>query len=355
MPTFLPSRVTSRLDASSRHQPHLGISELLAAALTRRRSLIDRQVTQAFRVFSADADGLPGVFIDVYASAAVLIIYEGATPAGFDAVAEAPAILDALRPLGVRAIYLKPFAKDRSKLGGSLPACVTDPTPAAGECLAETLLIREHDCTLEIRPYDGLSTGLFLDQRENRRHLASLVAARIKKLGTPPSVLNTFAYTCAFSAAAAKAGAITTSVDISGRYIDWGKRNFEHNGLDVAQHRFAKMDTFEFFDYAGRKGLTYDLIILDPPSFGSANKKRGTRAWSSLTDYARLVRAAASLLSRGGLIFASTNTTELCRPGRLDHEITKGLGHQPRWLPLPDAPIDFARERDRFAARLFLP
>ena len=84
----------------------------------------------------------------------------------------------------------------------------TDPTPAAGESLPEAILIREHGWNLEIRLYDGLSTGLFLDQRENRRFVADWVKDRARGAGKPPTVLNTFAYTCAFSVAAATAGAL---------------------------------------------------------------------------------------------------------------------------------------------------
>jgi len=122
----------------------------------------------------------------------------------------------------------------------------------------------------------------------------------------------------------------------------------------VPTHRFAKMDTFEFFGYAMRKNLRYDAIILDPPSFASGSKKKGIRPWSSVDDYARLVREAAKLLNRGGMILASTNTAALCRGGQLDREIAKGLGRSPRWISLPDSPVDFARDQDRFAARAWV-
>jgi len=324
---------------------------LVSQALARRKPLAQR--SQAFRVFSGEADGMDGVFVDIYAEGPALIVYEGRAPRGFDERAASATLLSQLAPLGVRAVYLKPFAKDRSKMGGELPPVVTDPTPAAGETLPESILIREHNWKLEIRLYDGLSTGLFLDQRENRRFIADWVNDRARTSGKSPAVLNTFAYTCAFSVAAAIAGAITASVDVSGRYLDWGKRNFEHNKLDPALHRFAKMDTFEFFGYAKRKGLKFDLIILDPPSFASGNKKKGIRPWSSVADFARLVGEASTLLNTKGVIFASTNTQELCRPGRLEREIVKGLGKAPRWLRLPNMPLDFARESERFDARAF--
>jgi 23S rRNA (cytosine1962-C5)-methyltransferase len=331
--------------------------DLLALALKRREGLIVQAHTQAFRAFSGAADGLDGVFVDVYGEGATLIVYEGRPPARFMPEQEAQAVLRTLAPLGVKAVYLKPFARDRSRMGGVLPEVVTSPTPAAGEALAESFAVREHGWSLEVRMYDGLSTGLFLDQRDNRAWAHHFAKERISKAGaaTPPSVLNTFAYTCAFSVAAAMGGAVTTSVDVSARYLDWGKRNFTLNGLDPAQHRFAKMDTFEFFAYARRKQLTYDLIILDPPSFATGNKKKGIRAWSAVADYSTLVHEAAGLLRPGGTIFASTNTQELCRPGKLEREIEKGLGDEPRWVRLPPVPADFARDRERFVARAFVP
>lgn len=324
----------------------------------RRAGLAAGAAGRAYRAFSGAADGVEGVFLDVYGEGAVLMVYEGAAPAGFAASpAEAAVALEVLRPAGVRAVYVKPFARDRSRLGGALPPVVTDSKPAAGESLPEALLVREDRWSLEVRLYDGLSTGLFLDQRANRRWAAEWVArrARANAAGRTPAVLNTFAYTCAFSVAAATGGAATTSVDVSARYLEWGKRNFAHNGLEPAGHRWARMDTFEFFQYARRKQLRYDLVILDPPSFGSGNKRRGIRPWSAVEGYGRLVHEAATLLVPGGAILASTNTAELCRPGRLRGEIVRALGGEPTWLALPPPPPDFAGESGRFAALAFTP
>ncbi len=346
------------------------LAPLLQKSLAKRKSLITPDA--AFRAFSGPTEGLSGggVFLDIYAHGATLITYEGTTPKNFNPQHEAQAALEVLAhsPLRTRAIYHKPFARDRSKLGGHLPDIVTSPSPIAGEELPESLTIREHHWNLEVRLFDGLSTGLFLDQRSNRKFLHDWITKRKSQTratdsaltveGETPqlTVLNTFAYTCAFSVAAAAAGALTTSVDVSARYLDWGKRNFLLNNLDPANHRFARMDTFEFFDYAQRKNLTYDFIVLDPPSFAAANKKRGTKAWSSLAHYATLVAKASQLLRPRGVIFASTNTQELCRPGRLEREIEKGLStfrRRPKYLTLPATPIDFTMEKDRFAALAF--
>lgn len=363
---------------------------LFAAALGRRAGLISSGVTDAMRLFGGAADGMDGVYVDRYGPGCVLILYEGRVPSEFDAAGAAGAILTATRAAGVRAVYLKPFARDRSRLGGEGPEELTDPQPLAGDALDESVVVTEHGLKFEARLYDGFSAGLFADQRENRRFLASWVrsrgASKISHAPRPPArprigvhwsvddpkeppraatapppkelrgakVLNTFAYTCGFSVACAVAGAATTSVDVSGKYLDWGKRNFTLNGLDAQSHRFARMDTFEFIQYAQRKGLSYDLIILDPPSFATANKKKKIPAWSSTQHFPKLIREAAEILTPGGAIFASTNTRELCLPGRFDREIEKGLEKRPEFIKLPAYPPDFAMESDRFTARMFV-
>jgi 23S rRNA (cytosine1962-C5)-methyltransferase len=346
----------------------LQFASLLGASIAKRRGLIVGGKTDAFRLFGGEADGFDGIYVDRYGPACTLITYEGRVPESLDVQAACNAVLEATRELGVRAVYHKPFAKDRSRLGGMGPDVLTNPTPGAGEALDEFILVREHQMTLEVRLYDGFSTGLFLDQRENRRFLADWISTKkaVKKPGwategdgaaglntDAPRVLNMFAYTCAFSVACAMAGAATTSVDVSGKYLDWGKRNFVHSGQNPDLHRFARMDSFEFLRYAKRKELAFELIILDPPSFSTANKRKKIPAWSSTDHYGPLIREAMDVLAPGGAIFASTNTRELCMPGRFDRMIEQATGYRATQLELPGPPQDFARERERFAARMF--
>jgi 23S rRNA (cytosine1962-C5)-methyltransferase len=117
-------------------------------------------------------------------------------------------------------------------------------------------------------------------------------------------VLNTFAYTCAFSVAAAMAGAHTTSLDLSKKYLTWGRRNFELNGLDPAAHDFIFGDVFDWVRRLGKRQERYDLILLDPPTF-SQSKAGGVFRVDK--DYGKLVTATLPLLRPGGLLFASTN------------------------------------------------
>ena len=113
-----------------------------------------------------------------------------------------------------------------------------------GDTATERFTVRENGLQFELSFREGYSVGLFLDQRDNRRRLLTQhVAADFPLLpaasgNEPWEMLNTFAYTCGFSVCAAKAGAHTTSLDLSKRWLDWGKRNFQLNQVDPTGHDF---------------------------------------------------------------------------------------------------------------------
>jgi 23S rRNA (cytosine1962-C5)-methyltransferase len=169
---------------------------------------------------------------------------------------------------------------------------------------------------------EGYSVGLFLDQRENRRRLltnhiaANFDLASIAQSTKPRAeILNTFAYTCGFSVCASLAGARTTSLDLSKKYLEWGKRNFALNGLDPAQHDFIYGDTFDWMRRLSKKGRAFDAIILDPPTFSQSKESGIFRAEK---DYGKLVTAALPLLKPNGVLFASTNAAYLLPEKFLD-------------------------------------
>lgn len=124
--------------------------------------------------------------------------------------------------------------------------------------------------------------------------------------GEKPEVLNTFAYTCGFSVCAALAGARTTSLDLSKKYLEWGKRNLVLNGIDPAGHDFIFGDTFTWLKRLAKKGRAFDVVVLDPPTF-SQSKEHGV--FRAEKDYGRLVAAALPVLKPGGILFASCNAT----------------------------------------------
>ena len=147
----------------------------------------------------------------------------------------------------------------------------------------------------------GYSAGLFIDQRANR--------AFVRRSGVR-RLLNTFAYTCSFSVAAALAGAETTSIDLSKKSLDRGRENFALNDLAAAAHRFYADDVLDVLPQLARKGERFDTIILDPPTFSRGNKGR---RFQVERDLEALLLAVLELAEPRTKILLSTNCTRLNR------------------------------------------
>lgn len=325
----MPVAFAAAFDASSRH----------------RHTLVGTRGLSVYRLFDGAGDGIAGVYIDRYGPAAILNVYDDAGWAERDISSAADTILERLRSDGVASVYVKRFTKDRSRLGGKAPAESTSPMPRAGVEQPETLTVEEYGTQFEVRPYDGFSTGLFLEHRDHRRALAGLGVKR---------ALNLFAYTCAFSVPLAAGGAHVTNVDVSARYLDWGRRNHSLNGLDGADLKFVRMDAMAYLQYAARHaGQRFDLVILDPPTFGAGNSRRKIKTWKAEDDYPKLLTAAAKVLTADGLIFAATNTRGLADGTTFRNMIARAIG-KVEWEALPPWPVD-VRERGRVAAVLFRP
>ena len=177
----------------------------------------------------------------------------------------------------------------------------------------------------------GYSAGLFIDQRANRAFLRRAAARR---------VLNTFAYTCSFSVAAAMAGAETVSVELSKKSIDRGRANFRLNELDTAAHRFIADDVLDVLPQLARRGEIFDAIILDPPTFSRGNKGR---KWQVEDDLEGLLIAALELAAPKAIILLSTNCTRLDRRAlesiaRFSLKTARRAAAFHQESPLPDVP-----------------
>lgn len=192
----------------------------------------------------------------------------------------------ALSRLYLRLLVRQPREKDQ-------------PALLRGEEGGSQEVVQESGLAYEVDFATGYSTGLFCDQRENRLHLRSLA---------PRRVLNTFAYTCAFSVAAAREGAETLSVDLSKSSLNRGRRNFELNGLALEGHRFIGDDVLGVLPRLAQRGEKYDAIILDPPTFGRSSPKRAFRAER---DYEELIEMALACAEPRAAILLSTNCSSL--------------------------------------------
>jgi len=188
----------------------------------------------------------------------------------------------------------------RGYLARELVRKVSDQKPAAlvaGEEPGE-ITVQENGLSYWVEPAGGYSTGLFLDQRLNRQWVGGL--------GTK-CMLNLFAYTCSFTLCAASAGAETCSVDAAKRVLGMGRRNLEINGINPAEgHRFLGDDAMKVVPRLLKRGETFDLIVLDPPTFGRADG----RVFRIEKDLPVLVRDCFDLLEPGGWLLVSCNYAE---------------------------------------------
>jgi 23S rRNA (cytosine1962-C5)-methyltransferase len=156
--------------------------------------------------------------------------------------------------------------------------------------------IKENKINFDMRHHHGLSSGLFLDQRENRK--------RIMKEAQGKRVANFFSYTCGFSVAAALGGAHeVVSVDTSSVSLEWGKHNFLINKLDPDAFEFFVADALFFLKSCQKRQRQFDIIILDPPTF--SRNKRGTFKISE--NLPELLDLAFGVLSSSGVILITVN------------------------------------------------
>jgi 23S rRNA (cytosine1962-C5)-methyltransferase len=251
----------------------------LASALSRRRESIDLEQTNAFRWVHGEADGLPGVHVDLYAALAAVRFDGQGARAFYRHLSDR--LIAVGRPLPVREVV------DRAE---------RDPGPP------REIEVRENGLRFGVDPGRGQKGGLFLDQRDNR--------AAVGRRARGKRVLNLFGYTGGFSLYAAAGGALSTdTVDQARPAIDAARRNFERNQLGEADNRLHAEDAFVFLERAAAAGQRWDIVISDPPSF--APRKSAVAA--ACGAYRRLHTLAAAVVARGGLFCPASCSSHVSR------------------------------------------
>ncbi len=310
-------------------------AQRLDDAIARRAALAASGDSDAIRLVHGRADGLDGIVMERFADTLIVQHHEGRARVP---LAELKTLVsERMPPLGAARVYLKLFVRDRAGADARVDAMHHDPTPWLGSPGPAEIAIHEGGIALAIRPHDGFSTGLFLEHRDNRRAVRESAAGM--------AVLNLFAYTCGFSVAAAVGGATeVTSVDVSPRYLDWGRRNFELNGLRPDAHRFIRDDALNYLGRARRQNRRYDLIVIDPPTF--ARLRRPKRAFVLREQLDALTRGALGLLAPGGTLRLSTNDRSLSIQA-LQRAVQAAAGARKiASLRTPALPADFAGDPD---------
>ena len=162
----------------------------------------------------------------------------------------------------------------------------------------EDFVIEENGRKFWVNLDKYLDTGLFLDHRNTRKKVGDTAAGK--------RFLNLFSYTGSFTVYAATGGAVSSeTVDLSNTYLDWARRNFELNGIDLAKHQIIRADVFQYLQTAFEAGKQFDLIVMDPPSF--SNSKKMSDTLDIQRDHARLIQGAMKLLAPNGLMYFSNN------------------------------------------------
>jgi 23S rRNA (cytosine1962-C5)-methyltransferase len=284
-------RVVARVLSRQRMRLDGGwLRKRLEQAIALRRDHADLGNTNAYRLVNGEGDRLPGLTVDCYGDYLMVQIYCAGWKRYLKLVTQAleelrsPAgIYEKARPQKTRELESEGDAKKYGRL-------------LAGTAAPEPLLVLENGLSFQVSLERGLNTGLFLDQRRNRRDLSGRIKGK--------RLLNLFSYTGAFSVAAAAAGAsLVTSVDASPSYMEIARANFSANRLDPKRHEFVVGDCLAVLDEMSRKGNLFDVVVMDPPSFSTTSKSRFTTRGGT----SDLVAAALKLLHDGGLLIASSN------------------------------------------------
>jgi 23S rRNA (cytosine1962-C5)-methyltransferase len=266
---------------------HRFFEKTLKAAFDRREHFFQSSETTAFRVFNGEGDGIGGLTIDYFDGYYVITWYS----IGIYHFREL--IIDSLKNLvEYKAIY----QKKRFDVSGKY---IEEDDFVAGERGVFPIVVKENGVNIAIYLNDSAMVGVFLDQKDVRQKLRD-VYSKGKR------VLNTFSYTGVFSVFAALGGATrTTSVDLANRSKSKTIEQFNVNGIAENTQDIIVEDVFKYFKYAVKKGLLFDVVILDPPSFARSKKF----VFSAEKDYKNLLKEAISITEDNGIIIASTNSS----------------------------------------------
>lgn len=260
---------------------------LLQIANEKRSALFN--VTDAYRVVNGAADGFPGMTLDRFGERYQIQFF------GPEMLSQKAAIAGAV---GEAFAPVCLVAKERlSRSGKSLE---NPPMEVLIGTAADSLgTVREGKATLNVDLLDTVNPGLFLDMRHVRLDVGNMCEGH--------RFLNLFSYTCTFSVHARLGGAtIATNADISGKILDKGRENYALNGLDLRPGEFFRGNAVEYVHWAQKKGLKFDGIVLDPPSFA---RFKGAN-FNVREHLMPLVADCATLLNPRGFFMVSSNYSE---------------------------------------------
>lgn len=270
----------------------------VTAALDRRATLSEDADTDAYRLIHGENDGFPGLVVDRYATTLVVKIYSPIWWPHLKAVLTP--LLAAELPTRVVLRLARSVAAPSEHLA--------EGSTLVGEPSQTPVVIRERGLQLEADVVTGNKTGHFLDQRDNR----SLVRASVGAYPKGAEVLDVFSHTGGFALSAAAGGARKVHmVDVSAAALEAATRNFTLNrhihAVRDCQVRTTVGDAFEVLAQLRADDYSFDVVILDPPSFAHAERNVAKAEQA----YFRLTQAGLRLLRPGGLLVQASCSSRI--------------------------------------------
>ena len=288
-------------------------------ALKLREIIYRNEETNAYRLVHGESDGLPGLIVDRFNQGIVLQAFS----VGMDI--HLPVICEVLQELLNPSIIIVRNESPLRELEG-LPLYKD---VIWGECAEAVQVIHDAGITFEVNLFEGQKTGFFLDQRENRRI--------VRKFSENAEVLDVFTNDGGFALNALYGGAHSAIlVDASKEALQRADRNAQLNKF--TEYSLVTADAFDTLDQMVESKESFNLVILDPPSFTKSRKNLP----GALKAYKRLNKLGLQLLKNGGFLATASCSHHVSEEDFLQcvHQAALSAGCQLRLIHKNSQPYD---------------
>jgi len=293
------------------------------------REPLHRQKTDGYRLIYGESDGLPGLVVDRYAKTLVIKLYSAIWWSRLAQVV--PSLMRLTKAHHVVLRLSRALKAQAAQFG------LSDGQVLSAKPLPDHMTFQENGLSFEVDVLRGQKTGFFLDQRDNRK--------RVEALSQGKSVLNVFSYTGGFSLYAARGGATeVTSLDSSRPALEAAERNFKLNPELNCAHEIICGDAFAEMNALIDAKKTYDVIVIDPPSFA----RKAIEVEAARNAYGRLTKLGLALLAEGGTLVLASCSSRITMDDfvainqRAASQVSRSLRILERSEHALDHPVDFA-------------
>lgn len=264
----------------------------IGLAFEKREELL-RTNTNSYRLLFGENDGFPGFIADVYNKVLVVKLYSEIWLPYLEP------ILESLQQISKAETVVMRLSRS---LQNSKNHTLKDGEVIYGTLENEVVEFVEHGVNFSANVIKGHKTGYFLDHRDNRR--------RVGELSKGKTVLDVFSYAGGFSVhALANEATEVTSLDISKQALDMARENGKLNNYS-GMHKTISGDAFEKMKDLIESGKTYDVVVIDPPSFA----KQQSEIELAKKKYAQLAELGEKLTAKNGiLVLASCSSRVLAQ------------------------------------------